>query len=306
MSVHALWDDLLVGGWQQLSQWRVDLKPEGLHLDFKQAGLLNDDVRPNDRKNLAKGISGFANVEGGLLVFGAETTHGPAKQDVLKALPGVTLLDRYAERLRVHVKDSTMPPVPGVEVKEFANPTNPTSGIVVVRIPLTDGVPYRAEGPNSDVSGRYFMRTTSDTVLMPHQVLAAMFGRRPSPQLRFGVERHDGRTLLLHVENVGRGAAVAPFVRLKFNGRYNNVFEYGSWQNKTSDVSGAGWKLAFALPVGDLIYPGESRNIAAIDVGGNEPEFTVRLDCENAHPIEVSRRVTIPKATIVWLEEPTI
>lgn len=115
------------------------------------------------------------------MVFGATTTRGPGDEDVLNALTCVTPLDRYAEKLRVYVKDSTTPPVPGVDVQKFADPADPNRGVVVVYIPFSDGAPFRAEGPKGDVNGKYFMRTTSDTVVMPHQILAAMFGRRPPP-----------------------------------------------------------------------------------------------------------------------------
>lgn len=306
MSVDALWNELLIGGWQQLSQWRVDSKTEGLHLDFKQGAFVGNDVRSDDRKNLAKGISGFANAEGGLLVFGAETARGPAKQDVLHALTGVEPLDHYTERLRLLVKASTTPPIPGVDVKEFEDPQRANVGVVVVRIPQTDGGPYRAEGPASDVSGKYFVRTTSDTVVMHHQQLAAMFGRRPHPQLRVGIEQQTGNKLLIHVENVGRGPAAAAFVRLRIDGqRPDNVNARGSWRDKKFDVIGAGRMMGFALAAGDLIYPAESRNAAAFTHTGEEREITVRVDCENAQPLEVTRRVRLEDKQTEWFGAPT-
>lgn len=307
MSAYEVWDELIRGSWTLLTQWRTEAKPEGLHLDYKEANWTGKDISDDDRKNLAKNLSGFGNVDGGVLVFGAATTTvASTKLEVLNALKGVSPLDQYEERVRVYVKTSTEPPVPGVIVQKIGDPTQTNHGIVIVYIPLTDMGPFRARGPKQDVADKYFMRTTSDTLVMPHQILAASFGRRPFPRLRFGVERQEDRRLLLHVENVGRGPAVAPFVRLKFATGFGNVFERGSWRDKKFDVASAGWKLAFALPMGDLIYPGERRNIAAIDVPGEEHEFTVRLDCENAQPIELTERVKLQMNAIVWLESPTV
>lgn len=304
MSVHTLWSELLDGGWQQLSLWRANAKTEGLHLDFKQGAFVNGDIRPDDRKNLAKSLSGFANVEGGLLVFGAETTRGPSKQDVLKALTCVEPLDQYAERVRLYVKDYTTPSIPGVEVREFDNPSKSKSGIVVVRIPVTNGVPYRAEGPNPEVSGKYFMRTTSDTVVMPHQVLAAMFGRRPAAQLRVGVEFREGARVVVHVKNVGRGAAIAAFVRLRLNGQNPDSFSaIGGWQDRHAGL--LGWNVGYGLPAGELIYPEEARMVGSFRHGGDEKEIAVRIDCENGQPIEDVRQVKLQPGTIEWFGTPS-
>lgn len=160
-------------------------------------------------------MSGFGNVDGGVLVFGAATTTvASAKAEVLNALKGVSPLDQYEERVRVYVKTSTEPPVPGVIVQKVEDPSHKNHGVVIVYIPLTDAGPFRALGPKPDVENKYFMRTTSDTLIMPHQILGALFGRRPPPQLRVGIERRDeiGSTNV-HVENVGRGAAAGTFVR---------------------------------------------------------------------------------------------
>jgi hypothetical protein len=53
MSVDALWAELVgaPNGWQQLSKWRADAKPEGLHLDFKEAAFVNDGGHGNQRRD---------------------------------------------------------------------------------------------------------------------------------------------------------------------------------------------------------------------------------------------------------------
>jgi hypothetical protein len=282
----------------------VDAKPEGLHIDFKEAAFEGDDVRSSDRKNLVKGVSGFGNFNGGLLVYGAKTRNGPGKEELLDALPGVTPLDQYAERIRVHARSATTPPMSGLDVRSFANSSQPNTGVVVVYVPWTDSGPYRAEGPDPDVSGRYYVRTTTDMIVMPHQYLAAMFGRRPHPRLRLGLQRKDTRNAYIHVENVGHGAAMTPFVRLKFEFEGQSIVTRGAWLDRRNDVVGpAGWKIGFSLPPGELIYPQESRIVAAFDFPGDDREVTVRVDCENAQPLECTKRVTFAR-DIVWFDAP--
>jgi len=308
LSAYEVWDELIRRGWAQLVQWRADAKPEGLHLDYKEANWTGKDISDDDRKNLAKSMSGFGNIDGGVLVFGAATTTVPStKLEVLNALKGVAPLDQYEERVRVYVKTSTEPPVPGAIVQKIANPTQTNHGIVLVYIPLTDMGPFRARGPKPDVADKYFMRTTSDTLVMPHQILASLFGRRPPPQLRVGIEQKDDiHSIIVHVGNVGRGAAAGTFVRLKvLPGQFPNaIHEIGTWKDRRLDVVGSGWDLAFAHPADELLYPGESRVAGTYRQTAEERTIIVRVDCANAPPVQVTRTVKLELNKIEWFSAP--
>ena len=53
-----------------IRQFRTDGREEDIHLEFK---TVNDpEMNRDDRKNLAKCISGFANSDGGMVVWGVE------------------------------------------------------------------------------------------------------------------------------------------------------------------------------------------------------------------------------------------
>lgn len=307
VSAFDVWDELIRGGWSQLSQWRADAKPEGIHLDYKCANWTGTDISDDDKKNLAKNLSGFGNIDGGVLVFGAEGKTDPVtKLEVLQKLSGISPLDAYAERLRLHVKTSSMPPVPGVIVEKIEDPAQKNHGVVIVYVPVTDGGPFRALGPKGDVSERYYMRTTSDTIVMPHQILAASFGRRQPPHLRVGVEKTDasGSTIRVHVMNVGRGAAHGTFVRLKVlpGQQPDTIRGYGAWVDRKLDVVGSGWDIAFAHPATELLFPGESRVAGSYRQSAEERTITVRVDCANGQPVEVTRTVTLVPNTIEWFD----
>ena len=310
MGAYDVWDELIRGGWQQLSQWRADAKPEGLHHDYKKANWTGKDISDDDKKNLAKNLSGFGNIDGGVLVFGAEGKTDPVtKLEVLHQLTGVSPLDQYAERVRTFVKTITDPPVPGVIVEKIEDKPQSNHGVVIVYIPLTDAGPFRALGPKADVADKYFMRTTSDTLVMPHQILAASLGRRPPPQLRVGVEQVDPldgtKPIRVHVMNTGRGAAQGAFVRLKvFPGQNpDSIRAYGSWVDRKADVIASGWDIAFAHPATELLFPGESRVAGSYRQHAEERKITIRVDCANGQPVQVTRTVRLQPNTIEWFED---
>lgn len=307
MGAYDTWDELTRSGWQQLSRWRVDGRSEGLHLDFKEANWTGKDVSDDDKKNLAKNLSGFGNINGGVLVFGAVCKTDPVtKLDVLTQLKGVSPLDQYEERLRSFVKTSTLPPIPGVIVQKIEDPSHPNHGVVIVYIPMTDAGPFRALGPK-DAADKYYMRTTSDTLVMPHQILAASFGQRPPPQLRVGVEKKDtSGTIKVHVMNTGRGAAQGAFVRLKvLPGQIPDTIQaYGTWVDRKRDVQGSGWDIAFAHPATELLFPGETRVAGSYRQSADERKITIRVDCANGQPVEVTRTVKLVPEVIEWFETP--
>ena len=74
-------------------------------------------------------------------------------------------------------------------------------------------------GP-ADVKDRYYMRLSDRTEPMPHTFLAAMFGRRPPPQLYLAVILRLGPYLAaadLWIGNDGRGYADRPAVGIVQN-----------------------------------------------------------------------------------------
>jgi hypothetical protein len=112
----------------------------------------------------------------------------------------------------------------------------------------------------------------------------------------------------VHVENVGRGAAAGTFVRLKVlpGQTPNSIQKVGSWTERRLDVVGSGWDLAFAHPADELLYPGESRIAGVYRQTAEERTITVRVDCANAPPVEVTRKVKLELNKTEWFPAPEI
>jgi predicted HTH transcriptional regulator len=99
---------------------------ESTYFDYKTTpGLEAKQLRTDDKKNLAKAVSGFANTGGGVLIWGVED--GTLN---LKAIPSV---EEFASKLIDLVSKATEPVVLGIDrdILKLAN----GSGYVVILIP---------------------------------------------------------------------------------------------------------------------------------------------------------------------------
>lgn len=224
MGARDLFDDLVTGGWPRIQQWVAATEPESLNLDFKRRapGAAPDKLDANDKDVLGKAMSGLANVDGGVLVFGLETTQA-TKGNPNRLAPNQTAFLTDAEEFKRALQkvfgSVTVPPVPGVMIDAITDPALSPTGVVAVLVPSSEAKPHRAApGLGSQVNNRYYMRTDTDTIVMPHEMLGALFGRQPPPCLRFVAQLLEDNRLATYLRNKGRGTARAPIVRLDLRG----------------------------------------------------------------------------------------
>lgn len=121
--------------WIQLAVQRG--AEETLYLDFKQksdakSGVPGDD----DKANLAKAISGFANTDGGLVIWGVKAK--PASKDdpdVATQLAPISGLKTFLSRINALSGEVVNPPVAGVESRPIPLPDRSDEGFVITVIP---------------------------------------------------------------------------------------------------------------------------------------------------------------------------
>lgn len=151
-----------------------DAKSEEAFLDFKQSGDAGKGARlhDSDAKNLSKALSGFANADGGVIVWGISAPSGPTG-DVASGLQPLADCKAFVARIDDKVSWGTTPPVMGVRSVAIPDETG-KSGFAATLIPPS------AVGPHqSTVAERYLVRSGSSFQPVTHTVLAGMFGRRP-------------------------------------------------------------------------------------------------------------------------------
>lgn len=143
-------------------------------LDFKS--VPDETLKGDTLKNLSRCLSGFANSEGGVVIWGVRTE----KRDGVEIpVRGGELRDchTFAKRLEEKVSGRTVPPVQGVYALALPIDSG-SSGYVALYVPRGDEGPYQIVDDS-----RYLVRVGSTFQPIGHTVLAGMFGRSPQPAI---------------------------------------------------------------------------------------------------------------------------
>lgn len=175
-----IFQKLVYFGEDALDDFIVNLQSEELFLDFKQSAPTNkqgNSLNNNDRKNLAKAISGFGNSEGGVLVWGVECYRDVEIGDVAKTKIKVKNVHRFLSWLENAISGCTIPSHNRVRNHIISVDKN-GDGFVATYIPRADAAPLM-----SIFGSNFYIRSGSNNVPAPYAVLAGMFGRKPQPNI---------------------------------------------------------------------------------------------------------------------------
>ncbi|HIF0232292.1 TPA: AlbA family DNA-binding domain-containing protein [Legionella pneumophila] len=169
-------------GEDEIDQFINSYQFENLFIDFKQIATKFDDKKLNDsdRKNYAKAISGFANSEGGVIVWGVECRNGPLG-DVATDKKPTKEPNKFASYLEGITSSCTLPPHTSVCNEVIYAKDDKDLGYVISYIPKSENSPHQVI--TGDKRYNYYLRAGSNFEPIPHGILAGMFGRRPQPKL---------------------------------------------------------------------------------------------------------------------------
>jgi hypothetical protein len=254
---------------------------EHLHLDFK---LVNDpSMKRDDRKSFAVALSGFANSDGGIIIWGVRAAKDPATGiDCATDLVPIADIALFLSRLNSLTGEVVAPTVSGVEHEGIDRGDG--TGFVKSIVPASETGPHMARAGE----GRYFKRSGDSFYRMEHFDVADMFGRRKHPKLRLATRISRGGTrsrgtirqfdllVYLTIVNEGRGSARAPFLSIDVSPPFS-VYAYG--------VDG---NMNFGLPVLQrsrgtsshlygassdfVIHPGTGLDVTAVTAEIVEPD----------------------------------
>ena len=175
-----IFQKLVYFGEDAIDDFIVNLQTEELFLDFKQAvstGKNGTSLHKDDRKNLAKGISGFGNSEGGVIVWGVECSRDCDIGDVAKAKVKVRNVHRFLSWLENAISGCTIPSHNRVRNHIISVDKN-GDGFVATYIPKSELAPLMTTMGNN-----IYIRSGSNNVPAPYSVIAGMFGKRPQPNV---------------------------------------------------------------------------------------------------------------------------
>ena len=161
----------------------VELKQEEhLHLDFKT--LKNSELtNGDDKRNIARCISGFANSSGGIMIWGIDARKNSDGIDCATAIVELRKPAVLVSRLNTLSGDATSPIIDGLRHKPILN-SKSGGGVVATFVPETDGGPYMAMLGEQ----RYHKRSGDSFYQMEHFDLEDMFGRRQKPNLEIIIQ----------------------------------------------------------------------------------------------------------------------
>lgn len=148
-------------------------KSEEAFLDFKRSANNGSTSRldDNDLKNLSRAISGFANSDGGVVIWGVDCSRHPEIGDVAQAKIPLENPHRFVSLLEGAMSGCTVPSVQGC--RSIPIPSS-TGGYVATLIPSSFNAPHQLTKEK-----KYLIRAGSNFEPVTHGVLAGMFGRRP-------------------------------------------------------------------------------------------------------------------------------
>ena len=208
MSLKDIYDNIDLA---KIEEYLEEQKEESLHLDFKRLNRSN--LHRDDKKNLAKAISGYANSDGGIIVWGVDARK-PEGSDVdcaceLFPIDGVRVA---LNRLNEQTGTCVSPIVDGVLHQEIIQDGD--TGFIKTFVPASDSGPHM-----SNRREYYFYKRSGDSFQrMEHFEIADMFGRRRRPELKMTIRKNeDNRRVgfIVGLENTGRGSAKSPMIAIK-------------------------------------------------------------------------------------------
>ncbi len=180
-----IFQKLIYFGEDAINEFILTLQTEELFLDFKQAvstGKNFNTLHRDDRKNLAKAISGFGNSEGGVIVWGVECSRDHEIGDVAKAKVKVKNVHRFLSWLEGAISGCTIPSHNKVRNHIISCDKN-GDGFIATYIPKSEIAPLM-----STIGSTIYIRSGSNNVPAPYAVIAGMFGKRPQPNIELKIE----------------------------------------------------------------------------------------------------------------------
>ncbi len=242
-----LLQELRSSGEAAIDKWIADGLTENLHFDCKlKADPSKPQLTKEDRRNLGKACSAFANSDGGLILWGVDS-RAVADQDCLRGKQPISNLEAFKNNVEQAISDLISPPIQGLSVYIIRSSVDPSAGFLAVEIPASEYRPHMSR--NNDTPGFYFRNGHQSLLMEVFQVRDQMLRRtvaklsvkwrpRYNPnEPRLAIERNGKVTLCidLSLNNDSTVSARFPYLRIKpdttyylgMGPRYHSIAQFG-------------------------------------------------------------------------------
>jgi hypothetical protein len=271
---------------------------EHLHLEFKtvsNASLSKTD----DKRNLARCLSGFANSSGGLVVWGVDARKNSQDVDCASAPRPIASVKLFASRLNELTGDAVSPIVDGIRHKAIE--LSQDAGFAVTLVPESDSGPYMAKLGED----RYYKRSGGSFYRLEHFDLEDMFGRRQKPRIQIRVgqlpdpKESSQDILQFGVQNIGR--AVAKHVGFLVTFADSEIVTVHKLTNISSVNEGRA-TVSYDKNVGVIHPNGILMSVGSVHIRRKNPAVPVTIEmisyCEQVRAKTVTATLVAP---LTWL-----
>jgi hypothetical protein len=234
---------------------------ESEFLEFKGAFKL--DLGDGLLELWAKNLSGFANSDGGVLIFGIDAPKGAARN-----LSLAQDLNKLSEKLKNTLPRIIEPPVQRVEIESYPESPGSNKGFVVCHIPSSPWRPHQVR--TGGQPGLFYIRASDNCIPCNHATLRTLF----APQLisvieilyriKEGFDPFDGPGFLMVeciLANKGPATARDVFVRVRCSNPVEPRFDHGIWEEAETGGTGK------ALICKQSIHPEEQMPLCRLSIG---------------------------------------
>src|ERR1043165_6961646 len=222
-----------IGGLSGIQQLLADHVKESIYIEFKmKKNRSMPELDDSDSWQFSRALSGFANSDGGVLVWGVETD----KEARASKLKPITAVSDFEARLKKSLLNSVQPFVDGVRMESILEEDGSGAGILKVLIPRSDKAPHKAMRADRE----YYRRSTEGFYRLEHFDLEDAFGRRPHPSLVMTVDlvprpgEDPYEEVKFALRNEGRGMACYAGAMCEFSGDVTIVATNSGWNNNTN------------------------------------------------------------------------
>ena len=195
-----------VGDVAAVKQLVDDRVQENIYLEFKtKKDRRTPELDDSDSFQFSRALSGFANSDGGVVIWGVETD----KEERACALKPIAQVEDFAARLKKSMLNAVQPMVDGIVIETIVDASDSTVGFARCLVPRSDKTPHRALRAGRE----YFRRSAEGFYRLEHFDLDDAFGRRPRPVLLVQIQlvpRPEGdphEVVHFSFLNEGRGVA---------------------------------------------------------------------------------------------------
>jgi hypothetical protein len=163
--------------WRDLRRLVDEGQAESVYMECKAPG--SPQLGVGLRSQLAEAVSAFANSQGGVIIWGVDTSNQPKSGlDVVTDLVPIGNVASFALQVDRAMTTVVTPMVPGARSKAIAERAGATRGAVVTLVPRSPGDPVQTTTDN-----KFHMRAGHSNVPLPYELIRRMFAATTAPDL---------------------------------------------------------------------------------------------------------------------------